>query len=259
MDRGLVAPDWAPLVELLHHILTRLRDELVAQEPICLSVATNSVSAGFLRLATLGEGGELIDAQVGVLGGPVSDALATGLPSAVSDVWDDPRWPELTRSAMVGLDPERAETWDRIRGFAVLPAGHAPTSTVVLSCCLAGTGNEATLTALDRYKQLVESAVAVVHAASVEGPEKTLNILAGRAVIEQAKGAIIAATSMSSAQAWQALRMASQHHNVKLRDLATALIFHLSGTTGPNDGLPPLELTPDAKAAAASLWQALTT
>jgi hypothetical protein len=259
VDPGLVSPDWAPLTRLLHTILMRIQAELGDPAPVCLSVSTAS-SDGLLQLITLGEGTGLVEAQAEQLGGPIPQAIATGVPIAVADLWCDPRWPQLTRPAVTALLPDLAETWARIQGMAVLPAGHLEQSTIVLSCCLSKPADETTLEVLGRYKQLVEAAIAVTHATAADGPEKVLRILTGRAVIEQAKGAIVAITGTGSPEAWRVLRDTSQRHNIKLRDLAVALIEYLGAQPAEQPvGLPVPARDPGADPVARMLWQQLMT
>lgn len=260
MDQGLVSPDWEPLSRLLRTILVRIRAELGEPTPVSLSVSTVMSGGEVLRLITLGDGAGLVEVQTDQLGGPVPDAIATGVPIAVAELWSDPRWPKLTRSAVTALLPDLAETWARIRGMAVLPAGHLEQSTIVLSCCLPTPADEHTLEVLGRYKQLLEAAIAITQATAEDGPEKVLQLLAGRAVIEQAKGAIVAVTGTGSPEAWRVLREASQHHNVKLRELAIALIEHLGHEPAELPLGAPLPVCgPRAGQVARALWQQLLT
>jgi hypothetical protein len=260
VDHGLVSPDWAPLSRLLRTILVRIHAELGDPEPVCLSVSTVSAQ-GVVPLIVLGEGAGLIEAQADQLGGPVPEAIATGLPIAVADVWADGSWPALTRPAVTALMPELAKVWARIHGMAVLPAGHLEHSTIVLACCLPKPADEDTLEVLERYKQVVESAIAVAHAtAAADGPEKVLRIMTGRAVIEQAKGAIVAITGTGPSEAWRVLRETSQRNNVKLRDLAFMLIEYLGREPAePPAGLPAPATDPRAHAVARELWRKLMT
>lgn len=268
VDQGLVAGDWRPLVDLLNNILERIYEDLVQFDPVCVSVTISSSGGGLSRLAFRGDDAGLstqgvdewlLGAQAD-LGGPIPDAVDTGLPIIVADLWGDARWPRLTKLEMTRRCPELRATWDRIRGKAVLPAAHDQHSMVALSCCLPGPADEHALEVLDRYKQLVESATAVAHAASIDGPEHMLGMLQGRSGIEQAKGAIIAVTGLNAHHAWRILRTASQHNNVKLRDIAMALIEYLGQAPVEQPaGLPVPELDPTAAPAARQLWKQLMT
>ncbi|WP_254650393.1 ANTAR domain-containing protein [Streptomyces sp. GbtcB7] len=57
--------------------------------------------------------------------------------------------------------------------------------------------------------------------------------LASRAVIDQARGMVMALTPCSSARAWDLLVDVSQHCNVKLRDVAAALVATAKGEALP--------------------------
>ncbi|GAA5147543.1 ANTAR domain-containing protein [Pseudonocardia eucalypti] len=259
MDQGLVSPDWEPLKRLLRTILDRIRAGLGDPPPVSLSVSTTS-RAGVLRLITLGEGAGLVEAQTERFGGPIPDAIATGLPILVTDLWSDPRWPELTREAMTALLPDQAAAWTRIQGMVVLPTGHLEQSTIVVSACLPKPADEHTLVVLDRYKQLVEASIAVTIATVADGPDEVLRLLTSRAIIEQAKGAVVAATGTGSTQAWQVLRETSQNNNVKLRELAVALIEYLGDEPVEQPaGLPAPIRNAHADQVARAMWQQLST
>jgi AmiR/NasT family two-component response regulator len=59
--------------------------------------------------------------------------------------------------------------------------------------------------------------------------EQLRRALASRAVIDQARGMVMALTPCSSARAWDLLVDVSQHCNVKLRDVAAALVATAKG------------------------------
>lgn len=258
MDRGLVSPNWQPLVTLLQSILERASTDLAQFAPVSLSVSIGPSNA-LQVLASLGPGPEFIDAQAYRLGGgPLPDAVDTGLPIALENVWSDPRWPRLTRAGIAALYPGLREVWERIEGVAVMPAGHNDYSMIAMSCSLAGPADERILHLLARYRQLLESSVAIAQATSVEGPEQVLTMLQSRAIIEQAKGAIMAAHGCGPDQAWRTLREASQAHNLRLRDIATALVEQLSGAPAEHPvGLPKPTVNPEATEAAVQLWKSL--
>lgn len=54
-----------------------------------------------------------------------------------------------------------------------------------------------------------------------------VNALVSRAAIEQAKGAIMTVRRCDADEAWAVLQRASQQFNIKLRELAVALVAHL--------------------------------
>ncbi len=62
-------------------------------------------------------------------------------------------------------------------------------------------------------------------------------LYAARAVIEQAKGALMLVYGISAEQAFRVLSWRSQETNVKLRTLAARLVADLPGLTGPTVGL----------------------
>jgi hypothetical protein len=80
-----------------------------------------------------------------------------------------------------------------------------------------------------------------------------------RRVIEQAKGLIMAVTGSDAAAAFATLARASQHFNVRLRNLAVALVELVGGAPaeGPDD--PAAVLVPGERdrSAAMRMWAAL--
>ncbi|MGX1907991.1 ANTAR domain-containing protein [Streptomyces phaeochromogenes] len=59
--------------------------------------------------------------------------------------------------------------------------------------------------------------------------EQLSQALTSRAVIDQARGMVMALAPCSSGRAWDLLVDVSQHCNVKLRDVATALVATTKG------------------------------
>jgi hypothetical protein len=228
---GLITPDWKPLITLLEDVLTRLLGDLAPQCPVEASITVRYRAArgehALVRLATVGGGAEFVEAQIERLEGPIVDAVASGEPVLSSDVWNDPRWPGLTRATKNDYGTGGDQRCARVRGIAVLPGEWGDGGVVVMSCCLERPADETTLARMRHYEQLAAGGLTVVYAAMTEGPAHVSNLLRASAVIEQAKGAIIAAAGCDADNAWQRLRTASQHLNVKVRDLAFALVEHL--------------------------------
>ncbi|MFG2366398.1 ANTAR domain-containing protein [Streptomyces mirabilis] len=63
--------------------------------------------------------------------------------------------------------------------------------------------------------------------------EQLRRALGSRAVIDQARGMVMALAPCSSARAWDLLVDVSQHCNVKLRDVAAALVATAKGEALP--------------------------
>jgi hypothetical protein len=96
-------------------------------------------------------------------------------------------------------------------------------------------------------------------AAETERAEQMVQMVQYRRVIEQAKGLVMAVTGSDAAAAFATLARASQHFNVRLRNLAVALVELVGGgpAEGPDD--PAAVLVPGERdrSAAARMWAAL--
>ncbi|WP_050508193.1 ANTAR domain-containing protein [Streptomyces sp. NRRL B-11253] len=57
--------------------------------------------------------------------------------------------------------------------------------------------------------------------------------LAGRPVIEQARGILMATEECTADQAWDILRQTSQHANLKVREIAGEVVADATGTVPP--------------------------
>jgi hypothetical protein len=262
VSHGMVSPDWKPLVVLLERVLDGLLADLADQDPIGVSVTAGHRAAGdgygLVHLAAVGEVADWVETQVELREGPIPAAVATAVPVTTADLWTDPRWPGLTRGALSARASDPAGAWRRIRGAAAVPVDWGDGGVLALSCCLARPADETTLSHLRRYEDLAAATLGVVHASTVDGPDQVLGMLQTRAVIEQAKGALIAATRCDADTAWGRLRVASQALNVKVRDLAIALIEHLGDAPAEQPAeLPGHEPNIVSRAGIAQLWSIL--
>lgn len=115
---------------------------------------------------------------------------------------------------------------------------------------------------LDRLQPLLTSAVGVVEYCSGEEERaaQMVQMVQYRRVIEQAKGLVMAVTGGDAGAAFATLARASQHFNVRLRNLAVALVELVGGAPaeGPTD--PSAVVTPDDRdrLAAERMWAALS-
>ncbi|MFI6026665.1 ANTAR domain-containing protein [Amycolatopsis magusensis] len=262
VEHGAVSPEWKPLITLLETILGRVWEELEPWHPRCVAVTAGHAGetgpAVPVKLAALGAGASFIDAQL-EHGGPVVDAMASGEPMSTDNVWAEPRWHALAQSLLAGQAPGRREVWASISGMAVVPSGGNHGGGAALSCCVPGPAAEPILEVLNRYEPLVAASLAVVHASTVDGADDSLRLLRSRAVIEQAKGAIVAASGCDAHSAWVELRTASQNFNIKLRDIAVALIEHIGQAPAEQPaGLPFIRPDDVTRDVARRTWQELT-
>jgi hypothetical protein len=76
---------------------------------------------------------------------------------------------------------------------------------------------------IDVSEELEENRLGVLH--------ETRKVIAARAEIEQAKGALMLVYGINEEQAFELLRWRSQEHNTKLRALATQLVAELATLT----------------------------
>lgn len=249
------------LVALLQRVLERARADLRA--PLGLSVVVDDKRYGEKPavVTSLGVGAEMVDAQLSGLGGPVADALAHQVPVLSPDLWTDERWPKLTLAAVTARAPRHRSVWEQVRGAAAVPGFWQHDSAVVVATTLTEPATAATVATLINYERLVSAAVVTAAAESAESSaaiEDLLTVVQSRGAIEQAKGALMGLVGCDAETAWNTLRRASQEFNVKLRDLAVALLEHVSGAPAEQPGTAE-PITPDeaARKAAALLWMAL--
>ncbi|WP_103338891.1 ANTAR domain-containing protein [Amycolatopsis sp. CA-126428] len=246
------ADRWRPLAELLQALLERIAGELPRWLGAGLTVSRGERP---LRvLAAVGVGEQVLPAQL-AHGGPAPVAHATGEPVVTDRLFGDERWPALTRETVFDSGPAAAA----IRGAAALPGFWDEDGAFVLSVTLDRRPGAETLDVLRRYAKLTEMTLVVAETATAGDPDQMLDLLASRAAIEQAKGAIMAVRRCPPEEAWQTLRRTSQEFNVKVRELAVALVEHLGGRLPASpDGLREIRPGAPAHHAAEQLWSAFT-
>ncbi len=96
-------------------------------------------------------------------------------------------------------------------------------------------------------------------AGETERAEQMVQMVQYRRVIEQAKGLVMAATGSDAAAAFATLARASQHFNVRLRNLAVALVELVGGTPAEAPDDPAAVVLPGERdrSAAQRMWAAL--
>jgi hypothetical protein len=171
---------------------------------------------------------DLVEYQT--LSGPCVEAASSGVESVVTDMRSDTRWPEWA-SASLRLG---------FRSAAGVPADTG--DGVKMALDLYSTDLEAFGEAeMRRARAYAEEAARTLRLCRALAEQATLAeqlqaALTSRPVIDQALGVIMAQSRVSADEAFQVLTAASQHRNVKLRELAGQLIESL---TGHAPGEPP--------------------
>jgi hypothetical protein len=150
-----------------------------------------------------------------------------------------------------------------VRGAAFLAGEWGGDLPVVLSIYLDRTPDAKVLREIDRYEPLVTQALAVVEycAGEEQVAEQMLQMTQYRRVIEQAKGLVMGAVGGDANTAFATLARASQHFNVRLRNLAVALVEHVGRGAAEHPDDPELVVRPSSseREVAARVWAALTT
>jgi hypothetical protein len=245
---------------LLTRILERIEADVRGTLGTAITVHDARDTGRPTVIASLGVGADMVGAQLSGLGGPVADALAHQVPVVSLDVWTDERWPELTRDALAARAPLHRDVWERVHGAAAVSGVWDDDGGVVVSVTLAEPASAATVATLMNYEQVVIAALVTTAAESAAALEDVLTVLQSRGAIEQAKGALMGLLGCDAEQAWTVLRRASQEFNVKVRELAVALLEHVSGVPAEQPDTAE-QIAPDepARKAAALLWSAMST
>ncbi len=160
----------------------------------------------------------LVDREQALGEGPSSEALATGRNVLVTDVLLDARWPRYAATAVKHgvrstlVLPIAIEGATLVLGlYAVRPGAFSGGSADALATLLTEQLTVA-LANISDYDDVLTDAAQLQEA------------FAGRAVIDQAKGIIMHASGCSAEAAFDELRRLSQHHQVKVADLARLLV-----------------------------------
>jgi hypothetical protein len=155
--------------------------------------------------------------------GPCVQAVETGEIEVVRDLATETRWPQWRDAAT------RAGFRSAVAFPAAADEGAAVAVNVYSEC-----GDEWIAEALDRgvlyaaeVARTVKLSLRVARAAEMSDDLRAA--LASRAVIDQAIGIVMGQNRCTADEAFAILRSASQHRNVKLRDLAASMIENVTG------------------------------
>ncbi len=200
-------------------VLRRLTTALTAGVPGCSGASAEhwhdhrvQVSGSHSQLIMLVEG----ERELGE--GPSIEARQSGGRAAVTDVLKEPRWPRYdalasrwgVRSVLV-VPVEVAPAMLLIGLYSVRPGAFSPQGAHALADTLAEQVGVA-MSNMWEFEEVRTDAAQLQEA------------LAGRSVIDQAKGIIMQTSGCTAEAAFEELRRVSQHHQVKVADLARLLV-----------------------------------
>lgn len=155
--------------------------------------------------------------------GPCVEAVERGVETIVPDLTRETRWPEWAANAgRLGFRSAAAAPADAGDGIAL--------AINVYGRDLDAYGEEE----MARMRAYVEEAARVLRLAYAMAEQAAVaehleSALASRSTIDQAVGVIMAQNRVPAEDAFAILRAASQHRNVKLREVAAGLIENLTG------------------------------
>ncbi|MFI6450444.1 ANTAR domain-containing response regulator [Streptosporangium amethystogenes] len=172
----------------------------------------------------------LLDGEEEFGEGPSTEARATGQHVVVQDVLRESRWPAYVGMAVrcgvrsVLVMPITIEHAVLVLGlYGVRPGVFAARNIPPLADMLAEQAGVALANLWD-YDEVRTDAAQMQEA------------LAGRAIIDQAKGIIMKSSGCSAEAAFDELRRISQHHQVKVADLARLLVDEHQRNQGEKTG-----------------------
>ncbi|TQS31203.1 GAF and ANTAR domain-containing protein [Microbispora sp. KK1-11] len=158
----------------------------------------------------------LIDRERDLREGPSREALSTGRPVTIPDVMRESRWSRYAATAVR----------HGVRSVLVVPIA-VEGAVVIIGLYGVRPGvfsSGGALMALLREQVTVALANIWEFDDVLTGAAQMQEALAGRSVIDQAKGIIMSKSGCSAEEAFEELRRVSQHHQVKVADLAKLLV-----------------------------------
>jgi hypothetical protein len=189
--------------------------------------------------------------------GPLVTAHKTERTVISADIRADEQFPAVGRALESTFLPDLRGTV----GAVAMPGSWDEGGPSQFSLYLDRSPNEKTVAVLDRIEPMVSHALATVVFCERESmrADQMARMVQYRRVIEQCKGAVMATVGCSAPKAFELLDRASQHHNVRLRELAVALAEHVGSAPAehPDDIGHVMAPTEASRKAAKELWSAV--
>ena len=220
--------------------------------------ATPTVSTVMRVAAAVGVASVLDPAQAQGGVGPAWEAEPDRAVALVPSPAELARWSALGPATPDGLG---------VGGVLLLPAeplwGNViPGARVRVSAYLDRAPKDGDVAVLQTAEPLLGRALGMVEFALAEElkAEQMLQMIQYRRVIEQAKGLVLAAVGGDAPSAFTTLSRASQHFNVRLRNLAVALVEYVGDGPAEQPDDPEQLIVPGEadRHAAVQVWAALT-
>jgi len=212
-----------------------------------ISVSTDD---GPAAVAAVGSARAWDQAQREARSGPLMDALLTGQ-AVVAELADHP---ELGQHVPAGAEAPRS--------VVVLPGAWVDDARMATSLYLADGVSTDALEALGRYEPLLAHAHGLLEYCGQAAlrADQMLAMMQLRRVIEQAKGMVMSRREVGADEAFAMLVDTSQRENVRLRELATALVEVIGRAPAEQPTDPSARMQPGSLAvdAATKLWERVT-
>ncbi len=246
--------------------LQQLLHELAAGVPGCLGVGVSVRDRrGGRVVSAAGVAAVLDPAQWAGGAGPLVDAVSTAADVLAPAPGDEPvlsRWPALAAAVAAGSAAPVGGVVVGVAAPAVSGDGRPDSGAHVLCSLylLAPPPAEATVELGGLARTLARVGEVVAEAASQRRrTEQLREMVEYRRVIEQAKGLVMGVLAVDAGGAFATLTRASQHFNVRLRNLSIALVEHVGGGRAEVPDEPGADNPPSEgdRRAAAQVWAAL--
>lgn len=228
----------------------------------CMPGASGPEDGSPRSVAAVGVAGQLDPAQWRHGTGPLWDAFRSG-ETLIRPTSTDPEDQVLGLRGLQGVSDVDASVLSAVRGAVVTAGEWGGELPVVLSFYLDRAPDAKVLREIDRHEPVVTQALALVEYCAGEErvAQQMLEMTQYRRVIEQAKGLVMGAAGSDAATAFATLARASQHFNVRMRNLTVALVEHVGDGDAEHPADPELVIRPteQEREIAARVWAALTT
>jgi GAF domain-containing protein len=203
------------LDDVLRHVCEVAIDVLGTADEASVSLLTEGDAKTYGATGALAVAGD--EAQYRAGGGPCLDAARANQVVVVPDLSAERRWPAVTEMVGIGV---------RSSLSLPLPVQGEAIGALNLYCREPQTFDPDTITLGHEFASYggVAVANAVSYSTAAEAARNMRAAMEHRAVIEQAKGILIATTGCDEDQAFHLLVQQSQHENRKLREIASELV-----------------------------------